>query len=357
MISARRKKSKTGIKKWQERDIAWIIVYIESNEQIMVSRQKQRKKRKRQRNKIQTQTEYRDILSPQRQYDRPIPPLFPPFYTLFIPMSHWMQLMEDRSAKLPRGFSACGVGRKPPRRRQWPSIPFPSSPPQPVSSFPTAAVSHSLHLSDSLDLRERIVRRWWFEVAIERGMRVEEGVRHSFWPQDLEANFREHWPDSFPSRPLPPRSFSSFSFSRASGFPRSPTFFFPEEEDYCWKEAQKIQPLTDRRIVFARRIRGEKWSEERKKMKRRQGLRFRIPGLERFESIIIRFWASIVRRSTIRSYIDSCRPIIVLHIMFRMTVSIVHFVGFIRFDENRGIILTWQLVAWYSYRYRETKER
>lgn len=79
--------------------------------------------------------------------------------------------MEVRSAKLPRGFSACGVGRKPPRRRQWPSIPFPSSPPHPVSSFPTAAVSHSLHLSDSLDLRERIVRRWWwwFEVAIEKG--------------------------------------------------------------------------------------------------------------------------------------------------------------------------------------------
>lgn len=213
MVPRGGKRAKRELKKWQERDIAWIIVYIESNEQIMVSWQKQRKKHKRQRNKIQTQTEYRDILSPLRQYDRPIPPLFPPFYTLFIPMSHWMQLMEDRSAKLPRGFSACGVGRKPPRRRQWPSIPFPSSSPHPVSSFPTAAVSHSLHLSDSLDLRERIVRRWWCEVAIERGMRVEEGVRHSFRPQDLEANFREHWPDSFPSRPLPPRSFSSFSFT------------------------------------------------------------------------------------------------------------------------------------------------
>lgn len=272
-------------------------------------------------------------------------------------MSHWMQLMEVRSAKLPRGFSACGVGRKPSRRRQWPSIPFPSSPPHPVSSFPTAAVSHSLHLSDSLDLRERIVRRWWwwFEVAIEKG--TGGGGCAALIPA---ARFRSQFSRALTRLLSPPTSTPVvllFLFYRVSGFLRSPTSSLLVEEDCCWKEAQKIQPLTDRRIVFARRMRGEKWSEKRRKMKRGEGgLRFRIPGLDWFESITIRFWASIAWRSTIRWYVDSCRHIIVLYIMFRIAAFYCPFrwIYQILWREKRTNITACCMA--YSDRYRGSDE-
>lgn len=129
-----------------------------------------------------------------------------------------MQLMEVRSAKLPRGFSACGVGRKPPRRRQWPSIPFPFV----LAPFPTAAVSHSLHLSDSPDLRERIVRRWrWVEVAIERVALIPAARFRSQFSRALTRLLS-----------LPTSSPSIVLFFLSSGFLRAPSLF-PGEEDYC----------------------------------------------------------------------------------------------------------------------------
>lgn len=269
-----------------------------------------------------------------------------------------MQLMEVRSAKLPRGFSACGVGHKPPRRRQWPSIPFPSSPPHPIlsfPSFPTAAVSHSLHLSDSPDLRERIVRRWWVEVAIERGT----GVRHSFRPQDLEANFREHWPDSFPLRPHPRRSFTSFSLTAYPASFALPLPSFRERETTVERKLRKYSRwLTAESSFCAKDTRREEEREtKKKKMKRREGgLRFRIPGLDWFESITIRFWASIAWRSTMGSYFDSYRHIIVLHVMSWMTAFHCPFrwVYQILWREN---VLTWQLVAWHIRSWRSLLQK
>jgi len=96
--------------------------------------------------------------------------------------------------------------------------------------------------------REKMVVGWG------RHSRGDGGVRLSFQPQDLEANFREHWPDSFPSRLHPRRSFSFFLFHRVSA---SFTFFLSPfrhwgTEDYCRKETQKYR-LTAEPFLYERR--------------------------------------------------------------------------------------------------------
>lgn len=138
-----------------------------------------------------------------------------------------------------------------------------------IPPFPTTAVSHSLHLA-----------RWtWGKGSWEGGgglSRHSKGngdVQHSFRPQDLEANFREHWPDSFPSRPHPRWSFLLFLFYRVSAsfafLLLSLSFPALGIGSYRWKEVQKIQLAVDwpPNRFCTRNIKGEK-ERQRKVVKR-----------------------------------------------------------------------------------------
>lgn len=135
------------------KNIAWIIA---PNEQMMVSAGGSKG------NKIQTEAGNRDVLS--RHCDN-TPVLFlPPF---LYPLYTDVPLNATYGSPFRKVASRIFVGWAVSLHVVDNGLPFR---PRPLPPFPTTAVSHSPPPSGSLDLRERVVRRWWWvEVATQGG--------------------------------------------------------------------------------------------------------------------------------------------------------------------------------------------
>lgn len=140
-----------------------------------------------------------------------------------------MQLMEVRSAKLPRGFST-GRAVSLPRRRQWPPIPTPA--PRPALFLPLSLFLYRgsfsfpplQRLAGPEKEKGREKPRWWrFEIVNPVGGRGRAALIPAarFRSQFSRALTRLHSSvvprPSCPSRPPAPSPL--FSFARAYPFP------------------------------------------------------------------------------------------------------------------------------------------